>query len=332
MTILITGAGGFIGLNVAEHLLGAGHDVLALTLSPLPDAARAAFAALPGRLDEAIGDVTDGRFVAGLLARCRPRAVLHAAAITAGPDADPARAATVLDVNVAATARLLLQAREAGAGRVVLTSSSAVYGDAPFEPAPLDETTPTRPATLYGISKLAAERIVLDHRQAFGADAVVTRLTAIFGPWEHDTGVRDTLSPPLQIAAAALRGAPVVLARGGLRDWTHAADVGRALATLLTTAKPAQPLYNLCCGGTWHPELLCRALQPHFPDWRWRLAEAGEPPSIAYNDALDRPRRSPPQAARFTTEFGAVFRAPQAAAAAYADWWAGHGQALLHRG
>ncbi len=328
MTVLITGAAGFIGLNAVEQLLRADRHVVALSLAPLPEAATAAFAALPGRLEVSLGDVRDGHLLAGLFSRHAPEAVLHTAAITAGPQADPARAETVLAVNVAATAALLQLAREHQVRRVVLTSSAAVYGDGPFEATPLTEASAPRPQTLYAISKLAAEALATRFRESFGLDVIRTRLTAIYGPWEHDSGVRDTLSPPLQIATAALRGAPVVLARGGLRDWTYGPDIARALVRLLDAPHPAHTLYNLGCGRIWHPEALCQALQKRHPGWQWRLTEDGEAPTIAYNDALDRVRLSPPSPVRFETEFGSTFSQGGDSATDYADWIANHGAAL----
>ena len=328
MTTLITGAGGFIGLNVTEQLLAAGLDVVALSTGPLHPEALRSFKRLPGGLHVETGDICDADVIRGVFRRHPIERVLHTAAITAGPDADPARATRVLDVNIAGTNALLQASREAKVGRFVLTSSGAVYGDAPFGTAPLTEETVPRPASLYAVTKLAAERLAVQARESYGLDVVRTRLTAIYGAWEHGTGVRDTLSPPLQIAAAALRGEKVVLAEGGGRDWTPGPEIARALVLLLGAERPAHDLYNLGCGSTWHPELLCRALAEARPGWSWRRAASGEEPSIAYNDALDRPRLSPASPARFHAEFGPIFRPPEEGVAAYASWLEEHGRLL----
>ncbi|MGE0798842.1 MAG: NAD-dependent epimerase/dehydratase family protein [Lautropia sp.] len=322
MTILITGAGGFIGLNLAEQLLARGDDVVAVTLDPLPAAAVAAFARLPGHLTTRAVDVRDAVRVAEVVAAHRPRALLHAAALTPGPAAAPERATAVIDVNVGGTAAVLRAARAAGVGRVILTSSTAVLGDAPFGSEPVTEATAPAPLSLYGFSKLAAERLAVQARTADGLDVIRVRLTAIFGPWEHDTGVRDTLSPPLQIAAAAAAGTPTTIAAGGARDWTYAGDIARALLALLDAERPAHDLYQLGVGEIWHPRRLCAALAPRFPGWSWREAAADEAPTIAYHDALDRIRRSPPAPTRFVAEFGLLFRPIDAAIADYAAWFA----------
>ena len=69
MTILVTGAGGFVGLNVVERLLTDGHTVVALGNRPLPSIARDHFSVLPGQLHPVTADVRDGWTVAGVPAR-----------------------------------------------------------------------------------------------------------------------------------------------------------------------------------------------------------------------------------------------------------------------
>lgn len=325
MPTLITGAGGFIGLNATEHLLAAGHDVVAFDIRPLHPAASRVFGLLPGRLAVETGDIRDYAVLKDVLRRHAVRRILHTAAVTSGPCADPVRATTVIDVNVAGTNAVLMAARTSDLQRVVLTSSSAIYGEAPFGTEPVTEDTPPRPVTLYAHSKLAAERLGRQLRQAHGLDVVCGRLTAIYGAWEHDTDVRDTLSPPLQIAAAALAGEPVVLADGGRRDWTPGPEIGHALVLLLEAPTTRHDLYNLGCGQAWHPALLCQAFEDKAkPGWTWRNASLGEMPSIVYNDTLDRPRLSPPSSNRFVQEFGPVFREPAEDAGDYAAWASVH--------
>ena len=328
MSILVTGAAGFIGLNVVEQLLADGHAVIAHSLGPLPGPARERFAALPGSLAVVTGDVRDVDALRDAMVRHGVQRVLHTAALTVGPAAKGAAAVPAFSVNVAGTNGVLQLARETGVRRVVFTSSTAVYGEAPFAEAPLTEETPTTPLTVYGYTKVAAEALVAQAR-TFGLDTVCARLTAIYGPWEHDSGVRDTLSPPFQIARAALRGEPVVLAEGGERDWTSSTAIARALIRLLLAPAHRHDVYNLGVGHTWHPEALCAALHERIPTFAWRRAGQDESPSIAYNDDLARPRRSPPAPTRFEAEFGAVFSEPRAAIDAYADWVVTQGRGLL---
>lgn len=334
MTVLVTGAGGFVGINVVDVLLSQGHDVVAFNNRPLPAVAMDEFGRRPGGLSVVIGDVRDRKLIAETLARHSIQRILHAAAITLGPKSAIASASDAFDVNVVSTALLLDEARRAGVLRFVYPSSSAVYGEAAFGARPVTEEVTPAPATLYGFTKLASERLVTEAARSFALSAAIARITAVFGPWEHDTGVRETLSPPFQIAVRLARGDSLVLAERGERDWTSSADIARALALLLTTDRPPHEspnpgLYNLSLGQTWNARLLAEALAP--PSATARIATMPVPQgdhAIAYNDDLGR-SRVPINADRFTRDFGFHFMRPTEAVAHYAAWIAQHGTRFL---
>jgi nucleoside-diphosphate-sugar epimerase len=320
MSILVTGAGGFVGLNVLEALLAQGHEVVALNKQPLSATVDAALAGHPGRLSVVTGDVRDRRLLAETIARHRVRRILHAAAITLAPNSTIATTSDALDVNTVSTAVLLEEARRAGIERFVYPSSGSVYGHAAFGETPITEQLSPTPATLYGITKLASERLVAETARAFGLSTATARITAVFGPWEHDTGLRDTLSPPFQIAAAMASGKDPVIAEGGERDWTSSVDIARALALLLTTDHLPHDLYNLSLGETWNARLVAEALAPRFPGVQVSTmpAPTGDG-AIAYHDDLGRARR-PMHADRFRQDFDFRFMTPAEAVAYYADW------------
>lgn len=326
--ILLTGAGGFLGLTLLDHLLGAGHDVVSFNDRPLHGGALARFEALPGRLECVTGDASDRTAIAGVFAAHPIDRVIHAAAITLGPAGTIAPAERVLDVNVVSTAHLVEEALKAGVARFVYPSSSAVYGTAVFDGAPVAEDHVPTPAGLYGFTKLASERLLESARVSRGLPAVRARVTAVFGPYEHDTGVRETLSPPFQVAMKALAGETVRLPAGGERDWTSSRDVARALATLaLADAAPSE-VYNLSLGETWHPRLLCEAFATALPGFSWEMAAGPDgDTNVAFNDDLSRTRQ-PISAARFSSDFGFRFMPPAEAAADFADWILGDGRAF----
>lgn len=85
-----------------------------------------------------------------------------------------------LDDNVLATQRLLEAARDAGLERFVFSSSSSIYGDP--ERFPVRETDPPRPISPYGVTKLAAEHLLLANVATRGLDASIVRYFSIFGP------------------------------------------------------------------------------------------------------------------------------------------------------
>jgi nucleoside-diphosphate-sugar epimerase len=329
MTVLITGAGGFVGINVLEALLAQGREIVAFSDRPLPSVVYDHLGGLGGRLTLVIGDVRDRRLLAETIARHQVRRILHAAAITLGPKSAIATATDAFDVNTVSTAVLLEEGRRAGIDRFVYPSSSAVYGDAAFGTTPLTERVAPAPLTLYGFTKLASERLVAEAARALGLSTVIARITALFGPWEHDTGVRETLSPPFQIASRIVGGKPLVLAERGERDWTSSADIAKALALLLTAESLPHDLYNLSLSQTWNARLLGGALASRFPGAR--LSTMPEPHgegAVAYNDDLKR-SRVPLSAARFARDFGFRFMTAAEAVAHYASWIEARGPRFL---
>jgi len=313
MKILVTGAGGFLGLNLLERLLSSGHNVCAINDRPLEPVALDAFAALPGSLKTVTADVRDRSAVRKALTAFRPEAVLHAAAITLGPQARLASAERTLSVNTLSTQILLEEAAQAGVRRFVYPSSSAVYGPAPFA-GPVTEATETAPAGLYGYTKLASELLVTEAGRSRGLETACARITALFGPWEHDTGVRETLSPPWQVAMRMKREEPIRLPDGGARDWTSGRDIAKCLEILLQAKSLPHRIYNLSLGAVWTPHLLCAAMGVD-PD----RSEREDPSEVAYNDDLSNSRH-PVSGARFAEDFGFQFMTPAEACADYAAW------------
>ncbi|MDF2232375.1 NAD(P)-dependent oxidoreductase [Albimonas sp. CAU 1670] len=316
MTYLVTGAGGFVGLNLVEHLLTEGAHVRALNDRPLPQAALARFCALPGKVEVIHADVRDRAAMAKAVEGAA--GVVHAAAITLGPAAALTPARTAVEVNTLSTAILLDEARRAGVARFVYPSSSAVYGLAPFAGVPVTEDREPTPAGLYGFTKLASEALVAEAARD-GLTTVRARITALFGPWEHDTGVRETLSPPFQTARRILAGLPVRMSPAGGRDWTSARDVARALAILLRAEALPHDVYNLSASATWRPCLLAEALGRRMPA-EWSMTDAPtDEGDLAYHDDLTR-TRAPISGARFAADFGFDFMSPEAATEDYAEW------------
>ena len=302
MSLLVTGAAGFVGLNIVEAALARGEEVVALSLEAIPAAAQAVFAALPGRLHAVRGDVLDASLLEDVLTRHRPRRMVPAAALTPGGGQEAAQADRTFMVNVVGVLRCLQAAARHGVGRIVYPSSGAVYGANAFGAEPLDEqATPPMPETIYAISKLAAERTALRLRQSTGLDLVAARLGTVFGPWERDTGVRETLSPHLQIAAHAGRGIEAVLPGPGRRDWIYVRDIAAAILALLDSTRSDPPVVNVAPGIEWSMEAWCEALARRRPGFRWRRAADGVLANVDYWMARD---RAPLANARLTRDYG----------------------------
>jgi nucleoside-diphosphate-sugar epimerase len=179
MRVVVTGAAGFIGSTLAEALVAAGHEVIGLdafvpyyprpmkeaNLAPLAGAAGYRFGEVDLRTDD-LDPWLDGA-----------DAVVHEAAM-----AGLMRSWTDLELytscNILATNRLIEAAERAGVRRFVLASTSSVYG---LE-AVGNEDRALEPSSPYGITKLAAEKLVLAHVALTGLPATIIRYFSIYGP------------------------------------------------------------------------------------------------------------------------------------------------------
>jgi UDP-glucose 4-epimerase len=290
LAILIIGGAGFIGLNLAEQLLAAGRAVTIFDRAPPPQAARDAFARLPGRLTIETGDIADHAHLRATIAR-HGEGVIYGAAITAGPQREARDASMILAVNLGGLVASLEAAHEAGVRRVINLSSATAYGAAGTRHARLiEDETPEDPRALYPITKFAGERFCARLAELWGADIRSVRLSAVFGPWEYDTGLRDTLSPQWQILKALSAGESAILPREGYRDWLYSRDAARAVIALLNAPQLGHQLYNIAPGAPtalldWG-RITAKALG--LPETHCRLAQADETATIDLHMPRDR--------------------------------------------
>jgi nucleoside-diphosphate-sugar epimerase len=326
-TTLITGGGGFIGLALAERLLLDGHRVVLFDRQPPPPAL---LAALPGQVEMISGDIRDTEALDAALSAFPIERVIHAAAITPGPERERGDASGVIDVNVMGTVALIEAcARQRSIRRVLCVSSIAVYGMAPPpEETYREDSAWPRPTALYGITKLAAEQTALRLAALHGLDLRVARLGPIFGPWEYATGVRDLLSPHHQTLEAARANRAASLPHALQADWLYSRDAASALVGLLVGTTGEHSLYNV--GGERQTDLeqWCAILSERWPQWRATLASTPEKASVRYGltgsrPALDTERLR--QAAGWAPRFDL-----RAAATDYLQWQAAVTSARTH--
>lgn len=324
MKIVIFGGTGFVGLNLAEVLLTRGHHVTLYDRAEPPPSVRRALADHGERMRVVQGDIADAAAIDTLVAAgCD--AIVLGAAITAGDDLERAAPARVLEVNVMAQIPILQAAIRHGVRRVVNLSSASAYGAAGQRHQLLDEETPCDPVSFYAISKFTSERSVARHAELFGGDFLSVRLSAVFGPWERASSVRDTPSLQFQILAAFARGEPAIMPGRGMKDWIYAADAAEAVAVLIEAERPRHPLYNISSGATWSALQWGEAFAALHPGLECRLAAPGEKTFIK----LYGPDRAPLSVARMADEFGwrARFGCAESAAA-MSTWWTQHREGI----
>ena len=230
LRVLVTGATGAVGPAVVREVVEAGHVVRLLVRRVPDDPALAAH-------DRCVGDLTDAAAVAAAVRDVD--VVFHLAGLLHVTDPGPELEAEYDRINATATGALIEATRRAG-GRLVLASTTAVYGDTGAGLA--TEDTAPAPDTWYAQSKLAAERLVLEARRDDGTPiGTVLRLSAVYGPRVKGNYRR------LVLALARRRFVPF---GAGLnrRSLIHERDVGPAFLAAAACPAAAGRVYNLCDG------------------------------------------------------------------------------------
>jgi len=301
MPVLITGGSGFVGLNIAEALLGRGETVVLFCLAE-PPATAAPLTQLPGRLLVEIGDVRNGNSLDEVIRRHNVDRIIHGAAITADVHRERKEARTIAEVNLGGTIEILEAASRAKMGRIVQLSTGSIFASSGANAEPLDEVRDAPvPETLYGITKYAAERTGLRYRATRGLDLVVARLGMVFGRWEYETGVRDTMSMPLQLFRMAERGACARFCRDLPNDWIYSSDVARAILLLLDAPSIAQAVYHVSSGSPWSVSGWCNRLREVYPAFSYQVIERRADANIGESAP---PPRPPFSTARLRNDFG----------------------------
>jgi UDP-glucuronate 4-epimerase len=230
---VVTGAAGFIGSHLAEALQSSGHDVRAVD-------ALTAYYDRSLKEENATGlDLEQLDLAEDELEVDGVDAVLHLAGQPGVRSFGHVFAGYLRD-NVLATQRVLESAAAAGV-RVVLASSSSVYGDA--ERFPTGEDVEPRPVSPYGVTKLACEHLARAYATTFDLDVVTLRYFTVYGPRQ-----RPDMAFARMISALAA-GTPFPLFGDGSRsrEFTYVGDAVEA--TIAALEAPSGAVYNVGGGS-----------------------------------------------------------------------------------
>ena len=252
--LLITGDAGFIGGNFVHHWFGSESEPIVVldkltyagnprTIEPL---------LRPGTCELVQGDIGDRALVGQLLARHRPRAVLHFAA-ESHVDRSIHGPGEFIDTNVVGTFSLLEEVRahwsqlpsaERDGFRFLHVSTDEVYGSLGESDPAFSETTPYAPNSPYSASKAASDHLVRAYHHTYGLPTLTTNCSNNYGPFHFP----EKLIPLMIVNALAGKPLPVYGDGRQVRDWLYVKDHCSAIREVLARGRVGET-YNV---GGWN--------------------------------------------------------------------------------
>ncbi|MSP88988.1 MAG: SDR family oxidoreductase [Alphaproteobacteria bacterium] len=309
--LLVTGATGHVGAEVAQQAAAAGLAVLATHAGP-PGAGQAV--AFGPTVTWAACDLADATAVARLASDHPIDACIHLAAISNEAYAHPAPL-TAFQINAGATANLLDAARRHGWRRFILTGTGSVFqGETNVANPILEDATPS-PSGIYATTKHCAELLVRMYRSQFGLSAANVRLSWVFGPpIVSDSPARG---PIPWLLRRTLAGQPVRMESGAdfAASFTYVADAAAGLLACARAPALNFDTYHLGHGVNFSNRAVAAALRAAVPGAVVEMGPGTEPWTIYTS------MRGPLAGERLRREIGfAPAHSLEAGIAAYAQW------------
>ena len=335
MTLLVTGATGFVMSVLARHWLDADPKESVVVLdSAAPDATVLRyFASVADRLKVVVADVTDADSWRATLGASGITHVVHGATVTplsrgtaeeAKREPEAENPGRIIDVNVMGTVAVLDWARtQPTLRRFIYVSSGSVYKnhgpDRPGEPLPEDGYV--MPRRLYGVSKLASELITERYGELFGLSTTSVRLSSVYGTMDRATASRNFRHVPNRIAHMAVEGVKRVRVNSldAVGDYIHAEDVAHAIVSLLHAPQLRYSAYNIAAGTTTTLGDLMQWAAEKAPGFHAQIAAAGEA-DILQDETLRDGMWGAYDISRIVSETGWKPRPVREAFHAYMDW------------
>ena len=229
MLALITGANGFVGRHLSNHLIESGDEVITSDLS------------------DGGPDLLDQQAFRDLLGSVRPDVVYHLAG-QADVKASWENPLKTFRINAEGTLNVLEACKNSGVNRVLCVSSAEVYGIVSESELPIKESHALMPANPYATSKAAAE-LICNQYHSNSMEVLRVRSFNHFGPGQSDNFVAAALAKRLLIADKENTGEILVGNLKSRRDFTDVRDVVRAYRALILDGEAGE-VYNVCSGST----------------------------------------------------------------------------------
>jgi nucleoside-diphosphate-sugar epimerase len=231
-SFLVTGGAGFIGSNIVAELVRRKERVR--VLDNFSTGSRANLQSFAESIEVIEGDLTDLEMVRSAIRGAD--FVLHQGALPSVPRSVE-QPINTNNVNVAGTLNVLVASKEEGVQKVVVASSSSVYGDT--QESPKSESMQPRPLSPYAVSKLAGEQYARVFYEIYGLPTIVLRYFNVFGPRQNPDSQYSAVIP--KFIRTMLEGRQPIIYGDGMqsRDFSYVQNVVEAniLATQSSDAK-----------------------------------------------------------------------------------------------
>jgi nucleoside-diphosphate-sugar epimerase len=240
---LITGGAGFIGSHIAEELVEQGCGVT--VLDNLSTGHLENLESIKSGVEFVRGDIQDEQVLAEVVPGCD--VVFHEAAVVSVTKtvAEPVSSTAVNDMG---TLKVLEAARQNGVQRVVLASSSAVYGDDPR--LPKVESMAPQPLSPYAVQKLTNEHYALLYNRLYGLEVVCLRYFNVYGPRQDPSSPYSGVIS-IFMTRAKNGTAPAIYGDGRQsRDFVYVKDVVQANILAATHSAAPGQVFNVGTGNS----------------------------------------------------------------------------------
>ena len=244
MTVLVTGGAGFIGSHITDYLMNDGAHVR--VIDDMSNGSEENYAQWKenSKFEIVIGDLRSREVVAEVVKDVS--VVFHEAAKVSVPVSvrDPE---STLDVNVRGTTILLDECRKAEIEKIVVASSSSVYGDTPS--LPKVESMRTQPISPYGVSKLGEESLAVAFHRTYGLNTTALRYFNVYGPRQRGGSYAGVISIFMK---NSLSGKDIPIEGDGeqTRDFTYVTDVAKANVRAAVSGNTRGKIYNVGSGSS----------------------------------------------------------------------------------
>jgi len=269
--ILVTGGFGFIGSYICRSLVEKGHMLAVVDVLARPPNLNVLLKRRKGwswRYATVYSeDIRKPNIMLRIFKEFRPEVVVHLAAVSSAVYARRHVRETV-ETNILGTYNLLRAAKMLHVERFVFVSSSMVYGD--FIEEPVSEDHPLEPKEIYGISKLAGERLV---RSFMGSPFVIVRPSAVYGPLDSGNRIvqrfveaakKGTVSEAWDVDERRL-------------DFTYIEDTVDGIVLATQHPRADYGIFNITRGEGRTIRELIDTIKAYAPDWPLRLINRGAP-------------------------------------------------------